>query len=299
MEADALIVAGMGGITDAFPDYARELLMTLSLALRYRKPVFLVGQGIGPLENADLRELAGHILSRVDVIALRESVTAAPLLQSLGVPPGRITTTGDDAIETAYRARSESLGSGLGINIRASNYSEIDAELVATLKIEFRQALRHLNATAVPVPISRVEGESDVDTIGDLIGGYDGPSATFPESSMPNTIIEQLHHCRILVCGSYHAAVFACSCGIPSVCLTNSSYYDAKFGGLAALFGDGCDVISLREPDFALRLREAIRRNWTEAERLRPFLLQRAEAQIAAGYAAYQRIHDLISRHLT
>jgi polysaccharide pyruvyl transferase WcaK-like protein len=294
-EADAVIVTGMGGITDAFPEYAHDLLTTLSLALYYGKPVVLVGQGIGPLETPGLRELASHVLRRADLIALREDMTAGPLLKSLGVPMNKTITTGDDAIEIAYRARSAVLGTGFGINIRASDYSEIDLELMRRLRALFQQSLRTYNAVAVPVPISSVPGEADLETFRSLLDGYDGPSIEPPDLRSPTAIIEQLQNCRILVCGSYHAAVFACSSGIPTVCVAKSAYYFAKFRGLAELFGDGCEFVSLEDPQFEFRLRDAIHKCWTSAEQLRPRLLQSAVQQMALGSLAFQKIHDLIS----
>jgi polysaccharide pyruvyl transferase WcaK-like protein len=297
-EADAVVVTGMGGITDAFPEYAHDLLMTLSLALHYRTPVVLVGQGIGPLEISGLRKLAACVLRRVDMTALREDLTGGPLLRSFKVPTERVITTGDDAIEIAYRARSASLGSGLGINLRVSDYSEVDPELMSRLRIVLQQALRTFGAVAVPVPISSVPGEADIETFRNLMGNYDGPSFEPPELGMPNAIVEQLQHCRILVCGSYHAAVFACSSGIPAVCLAKSTYYLGKFLGLADLFGEGCEFVSLDDPHFEFRLRQATHKCWTSAEQLRPHLLERAEAQMAIGRAAYQKLHDLVSARM-
>jgi polysaccharide pyruvyl transferase WcaK-like protein len=294
-KADAVIVTGMGGITDAFPEYAHDLLTTLALALYYGKPVVLVGQGIGPLETPGLRELASQVLRRADLIALREDVTAGPLLKSLGIPMNKTVTTGDDAIEIAYRARSAVLGTGFGINIRASDYSEIDLELLSRLRALFQLSLRTYSAIAVPVPISSVPGEVDLETFKSLLDGYDGPFIQPPDLGSPTAIVEHLQHCRILVCGSYHAAVFACSSGVPAVCVAKSAYYLAKFRGLAELFGDGCEFVSLEDPQFEFRLRDAIHKCWTSAEELRPRLLQRAVQQMALGSVAFQTIHDLIS----
>jgi polysaccharide pyruvyl transferase WcaK-like protein len=293
-EADVIVVSGMGGIADAFPEYAHDLLMTLSLALHYGKPVALVGQGIGPLETTELRELAGHVLRRADIIALREDLTGGPLLKSLKIKMDRTVTTGDDAIEIAYRARSAVLGAGFGINIRASEYSEVDRELLSRLRTVFKESLRTYSAIAVPVPISSVPGEADLETFRLLLDDFDGPLMEPPELASPTALVEHLQHCRILVCGSYHAAVFACSSGIPAVCVAKSAYYFAKFRGLAELFGDGCEFVSLEDPQFEFRLRDAIHKCWTLAEQLRPHLLQRAVQQMALGHISYQKIYDLV-----
>ncbi|MCS6926703.1 MAG: polysaccharide pyruvyl transferase family protein, partial [Candidatus Binatia bacterium] len=100
--------------------------------------------------------------------------------------------------------------------------------------------------------------------------------------------------CRIVVVGSYHAAVFALAMGIPAVCLANSSYYRDKFLGLAHQFGEGCRVIFLDDADFPTKLTSEIDWAWRRACVLRPELLAAAERQVALSHAAYQRIYELI-----
>ncbi len=39
-------------------------------------------------------------------------------------------TTGDDAIEIAYRLRRDSFGEGLGVNLRIADYSGVDKSLL-------------------------------------------------------------------------------------------------------------------------------------------------------------------------
>jgi Polysaccharide pyruvyl transferase len=229
---------------------------------------------------------------------LREDLTGGPLLKSLKIKMDRTFTTGDDAIEIAYRARSAVLGAGFGINIRASEYSEVDRELMSRLRTVFRESLRTYSAIAVPVPISSVPGESDLETFRLLLDDFDGPIMEPPKLASPTALVEHLQHCRILVGGSYHAAVFACSSGIPAVCVAKSAYYFAKFRGLAELFGDGCEFVSLEDPQFEFRLRDAIHKCWTLAEQLRPHLLQRAVQQMALGQISYQKIYDLASARI-
>ena len=261
------------------PEYARDLLMTLSLALHYGRPVVLLGEGLGPLEDPGLRELASCVLRRVDMIALREDVTGVPLLRSLKVPPERVITTGDDAIELAYRERSALLGSGIGINIRASEYAAVDREFISGCGSCSRKHFVLLMRSPTRSDFQRT-GEADIETFRSLVGSFECTSASLPKFDMPLAIIRQLANCRILVCGSYHAAVFACSSGIPAVCLAKSEYYHAKFRGLTNLFGEGCELVSLDDPDFEPRLREVIHKCWKHAEQLRPRLIERAEAQL-------------------
>ena len=85
--ADLVVATGMGGITDAFPEYTLGLLTTVELAIRHGAVTAMMGQGIGPLTKPDLIAHAKKILPKVDLISLRERRASEPLLRSLGVLP--------------------------------------------------------------------------------------------------------------------------------------------------------------------------------------------------------------------
>ena len=292
-QADLLVVAGMGGITDAFPEYAHGLLDTIELAQSYRVPTVMVGQGLGPLGDPHLWDRSRKILSKLDFISLREGASGLPMLRSFGVPRDRIVVTGDDAIEIAHRARADSLGSGIGVNLRASDYSGIAVDSLAAFRSVLHETARKLDASLVSVPISAVPGEEDADTIRTLIDGYDDSIASGNPRSWTD-VFDQLRGCRIVVTGSYHAGVFALAQGIPTVCIASSQYYVDKFVGLADQFGTGCAVIqaSPGEP-LEAGLSDAIVHHWNMADEMRPLLLQRAKSQIDLGLAAYARIPGL------
>ena len=59
--------------------------------------------------------------------------------------------------------------------------------------------------------------------------------------------VELVGGCRVIVAGSYHAALFGLAQGVPAVCFAASQYYVDKFAGLAAQFRDGCHVVRLDE----------------------------------------------------
>jgi colanic acid/amylovoran biosynthesis protein len=292
--SDLVVVAGMGGITDWFEEYALELLDTLLLAIRLGKPTAMLGQGIGPLQRERLWHRARAVLPRVDLIALRECRIGGPLLASLGVAPEHIVTTGDDAIELAYRVRQTHLGDGLGVNLRIGWYSKVGDMLVERVRPVLQEAARTYGAPLVPVPISRTPGEADAVTIRQLAAGYPSMLGDPEPLDTPLEVIERVRRCRLVVTGSYHAAVFALAQGIPTICLINSSYYAAKFEGLADQFGDGCDVVFLDDLRFTCNLADAIRRGWAAADRVRPQLLEAASRQIEQGYAAYRRLGELV-----
>lgn len=297
-QADLVVANGMGGITDAFPEYATELLDSLSLGQRWGAVTVMLGQGMGPLEEPNLRDRARVVLPQVDFISLREELAGRPLLSALGVLPERLLTTGDDAIELAYQVRSPHWGNGLGINLRASDYSGMDGTVVEGLRPILQAAAIEYGAPLIPVPISRVPGEEDARTIHQLIAGEDTQieeeiAATL-QIDTPFKAIEQLKHCRVAIVGSYHAAVFALSLGIPAIGLARSTYYLQKFAGLADCFGTGCKMVRLDAPQWQSQLTEAIARSWESAESVRPQLWEAARRQVELSHLAYQKVYELV-----
>jgi len=294
--ARLVAVAGMGGITDAFPEYALGVLRTLELAIRHGVPTAMMGQGIGPLVDPALRARAAEVLPRVEWIALREVRTGLPLLQALGVPSAHLCATGDDAIELALGQGGDASGWGLGLNLRASDYSGVDDDVVASVRLGVQRAGVRVHAPLVAVPISRVPGEEDAVTIRQLVQGYDAVLEEGFSVDNPRDVVAQIKQCRVVVAGSYHAGVFALACGIPVVGLARSTYYVDKFLGLAEQFGCGCEVVILDGPDLPDQIDAAVRRLWAAAEGLRPDLLTAAERQLAEGRAAYQHLRSLVAR---
>lgn len=293
--ADLVLVSGMGGITDAFPAYALAVLETLNLALsRKRRPVVMVGQGMGPLCDAELRARASAVLPRLDLIALRERRAGLPLLAALGVPTDRICITGDDAIEMAYGVQPSQLGTGIGVNLRLSSYSGVSMDVLEGLRHVLAATSQSFEAPLIPAPVSWVPGEVDIDTIRRLMPAEEAELDRALAIRTPVDLIRQIQRCRVVVTGSYHAGVFALANGIPTVGLANSDYYVDKFLGLADMFGTGCEVVLFNRADVFDRLRSVLRRLWEEAPAMRPAILASAEAQIAASHAAYRRICDTI-----
>ena len=96
----------------------------------------------------------------------------------------------------------------------------------------------------------------------------------------PEDLAAAVAQCRAVITGSYHAALFSLAAGVPAVCLTKSPYYDAKFGGLAALFPGACRTVSLGGPEAAARLEAAVREAWQL-----PPAARAAAAAAAAGPA--------------
>jgi colanic acid/amylovoran biosynthesis protein len=258
----------------------------------------MVGQGFGPLHTRKLVKQARAVLPHIDFIGIREERASLPLLLSLGVASDRVMTTGDDAIEMAYRLKRDSLGEGLGVNVRIADYSGVDRSLLEPLRQVLRDAARAHRVPMVPLPISHVPGEADLETIRYVM---DADHDSFGDGSplKPlDAVIQEVQKCRLVITGSYHAGVFALANGIPTIGLAKSAYYRDKFMGLSALFGQGCETVLLEKPDFVQHLKDAITRLWNAAERFKPLLLANAARQIELGYEAYNRIGDAVSSRM-
>jgi len=295
--ADLVVVSGGGDLNDAFKPYAITLLHLLGTVIRRGIPTAMFGQGVGPIQNPELRDWAKAILPSVDLIAVRESRAGPALLSSLGVAPDRVVTTGDDAIELAYEARAEQLGAGIGVNLRVAEYSEVSSNAIELVRNALHKAAMKYHTPLIPLPISFHPRESDVKTIRHLLTGYDDHSDGGQSLNTPAKVIEEVKRCRVVVTGSYHPAVFALSQGIPVVGLAKSAYYTDKLLGLAEQFGTGCQVISLSDERLQEKLETAIDKAWESARRVRSPLLEAARAQIAQGYAAYQRVYEIVTAH--
>jgi hypothetical protein len=60
------------------------------------------------------------------------------------------------------------------------------------------------------------------------------------------------------------------------------------------MFGRGCPVVLLDEPDAAGGLRRELEIAWRDAPALCELLLESAGAQVEAGVAAYRELRDLV-----
>ncbi len=294
--ADLVVVSGGGDVNDTFMAYDSTILDVVEMAICQGTPTAMFGQGIGPLQKPKPRARAQAVLPWLDLLTIREGRAGPSLLDALGVPPERVITTGDDAIELAYEQRAPELGTGIGVNLRSAAYSEVSsANIIETLRTVLNEAAKKYGAVLVPVPISFHESESDVRTIQVLLAGHDNGSDGGQALDTPLKVIEQARRCRVVITGSYHSAVFALSQGIPVVSLARSAYYTDKFLGLADQFGTGCEVVLLDDEQLRDKLMAAIDRAWQSAEQVRPQLLAAAARQIEKGHAAYRRVFELVA----
>ena len=292
--ADVLVVSGGGFITDVFEPTAETVLNLILLAYSRDVPVFMFGQGIGPIHNDRLWSKAQRALQKVEHIALRERKSSLPLLRKLGVPEERITVTGDDAVALTYSKRSDTIGRAIGVNLRVASYAEVSGDITERLGNVLNDVASSYEASLLPVPIAYEGNDSDVSSIRNVLNSIGVDTDGGASLDSPEAVSRQVGRCRVVVTGSYHGGVFALSQGVPVIGLSNSEYYDKKFNGLADMFGTGCTVLRVNRPDFEDSLREAVHAAWETAPEVRPQLLEAAERQIEAANAAYARMSNTL-----
>ena len=304
LTADAVVVCGAGGITDHAPTWAFPVMNLLEMAVARGVPTAMFGHGLGPLTDPELTARAGQVLPFVTLLALREARSGPELAQRLGVNPDRVTVTGDDAVEPSFQQRSAELGDGLGVNLRVSRSAQVGPSDIALLRPVLHTFARNHSAPIVPLPISSYDrttegGDwSDSRVIRELLVGYDATGNGSGSLQSPGDVIRQAGQCRLVVTGAYHAAVFALSQGVPTICLARSRYFAEKFLGLAGELGPGAEVVDLGQVGWVDNLPELMTRLWDGAASLRNGLLRTAERQIALGRGAYRAFGQVVDRRV-
>ncbi|MEW6583915.1 MAG: glycosyltransferase, partial [Actinomycetota bacterium] len=291
--ADLVAALGGGWLTDVDPATTGRILDLLEAAADAGLPTVMFGQGIGPLDDPDLRRRAAEVLPRVDLIAVREPLAGQALLEGLGVSPDRIVLTGDDALELGRDEPPIPPGRAIGVTLRIASYAGVEDTVVPAIRRAVQGAAGRYGAPLVEFVISEFEDE-DRRTTRLVTDGYPDVVREDRPSRSPAAILRRVAGCRVVVTGTYHIAVFALSRGIPVVCLSGSGYYDGKLLGLQALFPGGVEVLSLASPDLEGELGDAITRMWDAAPRLRRPLVASAARQIADQHAFSRRALSLV-----
>ncbi len=289
-----LFIATGCAINDVSMDSAIQVLYRLQAAVNLGIPTAIVSPVIGPIDEPKLREIGKSILPSVDLIFAREKLETPNVLNSLGVDPAKVFLTGDDAIELAYNARQDKWGTGIGVSIRVMPYTRVNDNHIQLIGEVIKQVAQKYRAKLIGIPISMSIHERDDKHIGQLLEGYKNIKMNGWSFQPPLEVIYNIQQCRIVVTGTYHAALFALAQGIPAVCLANSVSYVNKFSGLADLFNHACEVIILDEEKLKEKLLIAVDNAWQSAEKKRPMLLECAAQQVEWGRAAYQNLYNLV-----
>jgi polysaccharide pyruvyl transferase WcaK-like protein len=288
-EFDLVVGTGGGYLTDCHRKQAQRVLWTLRVAQMQGIPTALFGQGIGPLDRGPLECLAAEVVARADLIGLREAQRGTDWLQRWGIDQSRVVATGDDAIELACCADAVPSGSRIGLNVRICNYAGFRAEDAQRVARVVGAFAARMDSTIEPIVVTTNTGEAD-DAALNGIGATSIPGC---QGCDDGGLIDSIATCRVIVTGSYHAAVFALAQGIPAIGIVASDYYLHKFTGLAEFFGGGCALFRAhRESDDALDAMVAS--HWENAPNLRDKLRRSAARQVELSKSLYDRLKEVM-----
>jgi polysaccharide pyruvyl transferase WcaK-like protein len=295
-DIDLFVATGGQYMSDDCRDQALDVLGRMEASIQQGIPTVMVGQGIGPITDPLLLDRAREVLPRVSRILIREYLTAPQLLEKYGVKPTSFSVTGDDAIEMSYQARSQNRGDAIGVSLRAAPYTQVNEKYFDPLRDTLKAAAAITHAPFISIPISYSAHELDDRIIRQILPEQHQRPNGLGKFSSPREIIKKVGSCRIVISGTFHAALFALSQGIPAIGLVKSTHYIEKFEGLANQFGPGCQIIYFDEDGFKEKLLSKIEELWDSAEQHKPRLLNEARRQINLGHAAYQQLYEFVDK---
>jgi polysaccharide pyruvyl transferase CsaB len=186
-------------------------LTILAAGLALRRQVAVVGQGLGPIRTRTVRTLTRLLLSRVDLIALRDFGSAS-LLKEIGVPVSDVRIGADLAfLSTAVRdERVESIAAERGpvaLVVASHRDRRFDREWASSLAIRMSEA---------------VQGRRDVEVLAfqpaDAASqAYD--SAWHPKVVQPSAADQLMRGFSVVVSARLHGLILAVRAGIPGIAL--------------------------------------------------------------------------------
>lgn len=288
--ANIVLASGGGYITDHFIGHANNAMDSLLLAHNLGKRIAMFGQGIGPLENRIGNKKARHLFPKLELLGLREGLLSLDYAKSFSIPNNRIKITGDDSIELVLETYDpNTTKDGIGINIRQADYAGDMRHLMPKLAQVIDAFSVEENTELIPVPVSMYEPNSDLSSVGKIFKIKESENQKAKLIQSPVDLIKQINRCRVVITGSYHAGVFALAQGIPVIALVGSDYYEAKFMGLAAQFGEGCEIFDLRSLKTFDNLCRSLIDYIQNQKHFEPLLIEKAKIQAAKSKNAWNQ----------
>ncbi len=224
-QSEVLILGGGSLLQDATS--LRSLLYYLTLihwGLKAHGRVWLVGQGVGPLQRPLSRWLTAKVLNRVPFLSLRDEESAR-FLRSIGVhTPLRVDADLTWALQPAeahWRPPTERPCVGLAPRVwRDLPVEEAFGALCRTLSAQ--------GYTPVLVPMQESQDRALCEAIAHSTGAL-----LMPPPNHPAQLLGVMSQLEAMVALRLHGAIFALSQGVPTLCVA----YDPKVNALAEQVG--------------------------------------------------------------
>ena len=285
---DAMVLSGCGFINDHFPNAAAMRLRRLQYAGKRGKAVALFGQGLGPANAPALLHVMAETLPAADIIGVRERLETPRILREAGVAADKIVVTGDDAAEYAFNRYTRRPDTEhIGVGIRAAPYSGAGAAEEGVLAGAIARVLTEHGARAMPIPIAFPPAFPDHVALQRVLK-CDVPDF---EHVTLDRLVDAAGGCRVVISGTYHAAVFALAQGVPVIGIYANDYYRTKMSGLFDMYGwPEENLLSLLHDDFPAMLATRVRDLAGHDGCFTTSLRHAARRQIHASRQAYNRL---------
>jgi polysaccharide pyruvyl transferase WcaK-like protein len=255
-----LIISGAGAMND---DYAVHGLYSWSVlagwAKQLGKPVALVGQGIGPINDDRNRSAARSLLARAELVGVRDA-RSAEAARELGVSESALHETpdwalaariGDEARQRAEALHLEYTGgapfTAVSIHRRASTTR---SDLRAIGRSVERYVLETARSGKRAVFVPNMTGgrySDDRETARVIVGGWSerarAATAIHMGQSDPAVVKALIGRADGLLSTRYHPLVFSLAMGTPAIGLAYDEYYVRKLTGASANFGVADNVL--------------------------------------------------------
>jgi len=287
-----LLVSGGGGLLQDVTSWRSPLyyLGVMNAARGAGKPVACIGQGIGPLRRKLLRAAVRRVLSRVDVLAVRDA-PSRDALKDLGLARAievtadlafLLPTPSPEEIAQAHRKcglrpASEPIAA---IALRASPGGGPGSELARALGAALDEACRRIEHRPALVPMHR---PADVEFAQSVAGAMPSRPQLVSAALSARELLALLCGCGLVVAMRLHALAFAAIGAVPMAAISYDPKVDALMGRLGL---EAATSVRQFEPEALAR---AIHTSW----QARTQVSQQLRARVPELRAAAARNIDL------
>ncbi len=251
---DALLVSGAGGLTDYYKVHAIAGWLPLIMrAKRLRKPVAMLGQGVGPLLDSGLRSMVSMMIDNCDVFTTRDVASKAEALRL--APNANVHAAPDWALllrveepdkEWAVQFARNHLG-GIPFTALSLHHDRhaTQSQIKRMIRFFIDCALESIRAGSRVLFVANMtnKNRSDDRVIMNQVRDHLDLSSRSQAVILERPVSARrtsalLGLAERVVCTRYHPLVFALAQGTAAIGVAYDEYYQLKLEGALDWFGE-------------------------------------------------------------
>lgn len=259
---DALFIAGGGNMNSKFGWLLHERAAMAHIAAQLGKPVIIGGQTLGPELSDNDRHTLAELLTRAQLVGLREDDSLALARELVPEHPG-LRAVLDDASDLPDPTPAVEPATGPTIAATFSPPESTPQPLAARAYARLLQAAAtQLDAEVVLLPHMAVPGAGDGDEAfhAQVAEHLSVPADLRPIAPALETAA-RTRTAAAVVTSRYHPVVFACAAGKPALAVAPDEYTRVRLAGALNRFGRRQQVPTLDE----LVAAETVRPEWLQS----------------------------------